>query len=187
MAANATLYKAHLDISDIDRGYYANHSMTIAQHPSETFERLVVRLLAFVLHAHEYLSFGAGISSDDEPDLWIRSPTGEIDCWIDLGQPEEARVRRACSRARAVVIVNYGGRAADIWWEKCGGALTRHDKLTVIDIAAESVTALAALSAHGGRAIRWQCVLQEGELQIIGPEDELILVPRTRLAAARGA
>lgn len=187
MAANATLYKAHLDISDIDRGYYANHSMTLAQHPSETFERLVVRLLAFVLHAHEDLSFGAGLGSDDEPDLWLRSPTGEIDCWIDLGQPEEARIRRACSRARSVVVVNYGGRAADIWWDKCGGALARYDKLTVIDIDAEAVSALAVLAEPGGRALRWQCVRQEGELQIIGPEAELVIVPRVRMAAAKRA
>ncbi len=186
MATGATLYKARLDVSDIDRGYYANHAFVMARHPSETFDRLVVRLLAFVLHAHEDLAFGAGLSSDDEPDLWRRSPTGEIECWIDLGQPDEARIRRACARARAVVVVNYGGRAADIWWDKCGAALARFEKLTVIDIGAEAVSALAALSETGGRKLEWQCVLQEGELQIVGPAAELALVPRLRMGVAAG-
>lgn len=181
MATNATVYKVRLDVSDIDRGYYANHAFVMACHPSETFERLVVRLLAFVLHAHEDLTFGAGLSSDDEPDLWRRSLGGDIECWIDLGQPDEARIRRACSRARAVVVVNYGGRAADVWWEKHAAALARFDRLTVIDIGSEAVSALAALAEPGGRKLEWQCVLQDGELQIIGPAAELVLVPRMRM------
>ncbi len=187
MAANAMLYKAQLDISDIDRGYYANHALVLAQHPSETFERLTVRLLAFVLYAHEQLLFGAGLSSDDEPDLWRRSPAGEIECWIDLGQPDEARIRRACSRARGVVVINYGGRAAQIWWDKHHAALARHARLTVIDIAAEAASALAALSEPCGRTLKWQCVLQEGEVQIMGPDTELVVVPRVRMAAAKSA
>ncbi len=100
MASKATVYKAELQISDMDRHYYATHVLTVAQHPSETDERLMVRLLAFALHAQERLEFGRGVSSDDEPDLWLRSLSGEIELWVDLGQPDEARIRRACGRAR---------------------------------------------------------------------------------------
>jgi len=114
MASKATVYKVELQISDMDRHYYATHAFTLAQHPSETDERLMIRLLVFALHAQERLEFGRGISSDDEPDLWLRSLTGEIELWVDLGQPDEARIRRACGRARQVAIVTYSGRGADL-------------------------------------------------------------------------
>src|SRR4249920_1896129 len=134
MAPKATIYKAELQVSDMDRHYYATHALTLAQHPSETNERLMVRLLAFALYADERLEFGRGLSSDDEPDLWRKSLTGEIEQWIELGQPDEQRIRKACGRARQVVVVNYGGRSADIWWDKIGTGLARSNNLTVIDI-----------------------------------------------------
>ena len=118
MALKSTVVKAELQVSDLDRHYYATHNLTVAQHPSETDERLMVRLLAFALFAEERLEFGRGLSQDDEPDLWLKELTGEIDLWIDLGQPEEARIRKACGRARRAVVVTYSGRSADIWWEK---------------------------------------------------------------------
>jgi uncharacterized protein YaeQ len=113
-----TIYRAELQVSDMDRHYYASHALSLAQHPSETDERLMVRLLAFALFADERLAFGRGLSSDDEPDLWRSSLSGEIEQWIDLGQPDEARIRRACGRAREVVVIGYSGRAFDLWWEK---------------------------------------------------------------------
>ena len=135
MAPKSTIYKAELQISDMDRHYYATHALTLAQHPSETDERLMVRLLAFALYADETLEFGRGLSSDDEPDLWRKSLTGEIELWIDLGQPDESRIRKACGRAREVVVINYSGRAPT-----SGGKRTRRagalENLTVLDIGA---------------------------------------------------
>jgi len=98
MAPKATIYKAELQVSDMDRQYYATHALMLAQHPSETVERLMVRLLAFALHADERLEFGRGLSTDDEPDLWRKSLTGEIEQWIELGQPDEQHIRKACGR-----------------------------------------------------------------------------------------
>src|SRR4051812_19401069 len=105
MASGATIYKADLQIADMDRQYYANHALTIACHPSETAERMMVRLLAFALFAHADLAFGRGLSAQDEPDLWRKDLTGAIDLWIDVGQPEERDVRRACNRARQVAVI----------------------------------------------------------------------------------
>ena len=115
MAFKATIFKADLQIADMDRHYYHDHALTIAQHPSETDERMMMRLLAFALHAHEALAFGKGISVDDEPDVWQKDLTGAIDLWIDVGLPDEKRIRKACGRARHVFIYSYAQRSAHIW------------------------------------------------------------------------
>ncbi len=184
MALKATVQKVSLEISDMDRGYYATHALTMAQHPSETDERLMVRLLAFALHADERLEFGAGLSADDEPDLWRKSLTGEIEQWIDLGQPDEQRIRKACGRARQVVIVTYSGRSADIWWDKTGPALARSRNLTVIDIPADSIAALAALAA---RNMQLQCLIQEGDVQLMDASRCASITPSVRMAPATNA
>ena len=113
MASNATIFKATMQISDMDRHYYEDHALTLARHPSETDERMMVRLLAFALHAHENLSFGRGLSSEEEPALWQKDLTGAIDLWIEVGQPDEKTIRQACGRAKQVCIYIYGGRGAD--------------------------------------------------------------------------
>src|SRR5258708_38910237 len=146
MALKATIYKGELQISDMDRQYYAGHSLTLALHPSETEERMMVRLLAFALYADERLEFGRGLSTEDEPDLWRRSMTGEIEQWIEVGRPDEQRIRKACGRARQVIVISFGGRSADIWWENISDGLARSKNLTVIDIPAATVQALAALA-----------------------------------------
>src|SRR6478672_11253035 len=105
MAPKATVVKAELQVSDMDRHYYASHNLTLAQHPSETEERLMVRLLAFALYADERLEFGRGLSDEDEPALWRRDYTGEIEQWIELGQPDESRIRKASGRAAQVARV----------------------------------------------------------------------------------
>lgn len=179
MALNATIYKAEIAISDMDRHYYATHALTLARHPSETDERLMVRLLAFALHADERLEFGKGISSDDEPDLWRRDLTGEILQWIELGQPDEARVRKACGRARQVIVVNYGGRGADVWWDKNSASLTRARNLTVIDIPVAAVGALVGLVERG---MRLQCMIQDGQVQLFGDDQAVTIDPMQRMA-----
>ncbi len=117
-APNATVYKAELQVTDMDRHYYASHNLTLAQHPSETDLRLMARLIAFALFAEERLEFGRGLSNDEDPDLWLRNYTGEIDLWIDLGQPDESRIKKASGRALKSVVVGYSGNAFDIWWGK---------------------------------------------------------------------
>ena len=122
MAVGAKVHKVELQVSDLDRHHYGTHPLVLAQHPSETDERVMLRVLAYALFADERLEFGRGLSTDDEPDLWRRDLTGAIEQWIELGQPDESRVRKACGRAREVVVITYGGRAADLWWEKNAAA-----------------------------------------------------------------
>jgi uncharacterized protein YaeQ len=180
MAIKSTVVKAELQISDMDRHYYATHNLTLAQHPSETDERLMVRLLAFALYADEKLEFGRGLSDEDEPALWRRNYTDEIELWIELGHPDESRVKKACSRAQQVVVVNYGGRASDIWWDKIANALTRLTNLTVISIPTEAVDTMAAI---GERGMRLNALIQDGELQLMGDRGSVALRPEVRLAA----
>lgn len=181
MAVKATICKLELQISDIDRHYYASHSLTLAQHPSETEQRLMLRMLAFALHADERLEFGRGLSSDDEPDLWRRSLTGEIEQWIELGQPDEARLRKASGRAREVIVLGYGGRGFGLWWDKNAASLTRLDNLRVLEISAESTAELTGLYA---RSMRLQCLIQEGETQISDATRLVTIVPVLRQSPA---
>jgi uncharacterized protein YaeQ len=180
MALKATVHKATLQVSDLDRHYYASHALTLAQHPSETDQRLMVRLLAFALFADERLAFGRGVSSDDEPDLWRHSLSGEIEQWIELGQPDEARLRRASGRAREVVVIGYAARAFELWWEKNAAGLVRLDNLKVLDLPAGSAEALGALLA---RNMDFQIVIESGELQLIGEQGTLAIAPRWRQPA----
>ncbi|WP_242107146.1 YaeQ family protein [Luteimonas aquatica] len=181
MALKATVLKAELQVSDMDRHYYATHALTLAQHPSETDERLMVRLLAFALHADERLEFGRGLSNEEEPDLWRRDLVGDVEQWIDLGQPDESRIRKACGRARQVVVVNYGGRAGDLWWSKNANSLARLKNLTVIDIPVEAVEALATLIERG---MRLNVLIQDGEVQWMSDTATVALRPVVRLEAA---
>lgn len=163
MALKATIYKADLQIADMDRNYYHDHALTIAQHPSETDERMMVRLLAFALQAHEALEFGKGLSADDEPDLWQKDLTGEIETWIDVGLPEEKEVRKACGRARQVYIYSYGGRGADIWWNQNSAKLERLDNLAVFNLPESSSLGLAKLVQ---RSMRLQFTVQDGQIWV---------------------
>src|SRR6187455_2453146 len=161
MASNSTIFKAALQIADVDRHYYQDHALTLARHPSETDERMMVRLLAFALHAHDALSFGRGLSTEDEPDLWRRDLTGAIDQWIDVGLPDEREVRKACGRAREVHVLAYGGRAADLWWQGARGKLEPQDRLAVTEVPIEASRALAQLA---NRSMRLQFTIEDGHV-----------------------
>ena len=176
MAVGAKVHKVELQVSDLDRHHYGTHALVLAQHPSETDERLMLRVLAFALFADERLEFGRGLSTDDEPDLWRKDLTGAIEQWIELGLPDESRVRKACGRAREVVVITYGGRAADLWWEKNAAPLERCRNLTVLDIAPDASKALAARLARG---MSLQAVIQDGHLQLIDRDTVLEIAPRT--------
>ncbi len=179
MALKATVFKAQVQISDMDRHYYESHALTIARHPSETDERMMVRLLAFCLYADSRLSFTKGVSADDEPDLWQHSLSGEIERWIELGQPDERRIRKACGRAREVLVINYGGRAADLWWEQNREALGRLRNLRVWTIASAEVKALADLAE---RSMDFQCTIDGGQVWIGTDQVTVAITPTERLA-----
>ena len=179
MALKATVFKATLQISDMDRQYYEAHALTIARHPSETDDRMMVRLLAFCLYADPRLTFTKGVSADDEPDLWQHSLTGEIERWIELDQPDERRIRQACGRAREVVVINYGGRASDLWWEQNGDGLRRLRNLRVWAIAPPEVRALADLTE---RSMDLNCTIDGGQVWIGTDQVTVAVTPTDRLA-----
>lgn len=163
MALKSTIYKAELQIADIDRGYYQTHAFTIARHPSETDERMMIRLLAFALHASEALAFGKGLSDADEPDLWEKDLTDAIQLWVEVGQPDETRIRKACNRASRVAIFPYGGHATQVWWSGLASKVERHRHLEVVAVDAASSMELATLAQ---RSMRLQVTIQDGEIWI---------------------
>jgi len=162
MAIKATVFKAALQIADMDRHYYADHALTLARHPSETDERMMVRLLAFALYADDALIFAKGLSSDEEPDLWHKDLTGAIKRWIEVGLPDERVIRKASGRASHVVVASYG-RAVDIWWNENRDKLQRLDNLTVFKLSGATTQALAALAS---RTMQLQCTIQEGHIMM---------------------
>ena len=163
MALKSIIYKAELQIANMDRHYYADHALTIARHPSETDQRMMVRLLAFALYAEERLEFCKGLSDTDEPDLWQKDLTGRIEKWIDVGQPDERRILKACGRADQVVVIVYAGRVGDIWWQQVRGKLERARNLTVLSLGDGVGDALATLAQ---RTMRLQCTIQEEQVWV---------------------
>lgn len=161
MAIKATIHKAELQISDIDRNYYQAHQLTIARHPSENEERMMVRLLAFIRHADEQLKFTKGISSDDEPDIWLKSLSDEIELWIELGQPDEKRIRQACGKSKQVYIYTYSGHSAEIWWEQNRNKLMLIDNLHIYNLPIEQRNELTQLALKN---MAIQATIQDGEI-----------------------
>jgi len=182
MALNATIFKIDLTITDMDRGYYATHAVVLARHPSETDERMMVRLLAFALNADAALTFGKGLSSDDEPDLWQKDLTGSIQLWIDVGLPDEKSVRRACGRAAQVRIYTYGGFIAERWWQQVQANLARPDNLTVIDLPQAATRSMAALAQ---RTLQLQCTIQDGTAWLTDGDNTVEITPVVRNAARK--
>lgn len=181
MALNATIYKVELSVSDMDRHYYETHKLTIARHPSETDERLMLRLVAFALNAHEHLEMTKGLSTDDEPDIWQKSLSGEIDLWVALGLPSEKVIRQSCNKSGRMVIYPYGGRAAEIWWDKVKGSTTRFDNLEVTAFPEAEAKALAALAS---RAMKIQVNIQDGEVMISVDDQIAYITPVTWKSAS---
>ncbi len=163
MALKSTVYKFALNVADMDRQIYADHALTVARHPSETAERMMLRVLAFALHASDTLEFGRGISTDDEPDLWQRSLTGEIEVWIDLGTPEPDRLKKACGRAHNVTLYCYGDRAVPVWWDKHVKKLSSLGALQVFQVADADMAALGKMSEEGSDL---QVSIQDGEAMV---------------------
>jgi len=170
MATKATIYKALLNIANMDSHYYAEHNLTIAKHPSETDLRLMVRLIAFILNADESLEFTKGISQYDEPDLWKKSLGGDIELWIDLGQPDEKRIKKACGRSEQVIIYTYKEGMASAWWKSIETSLTRFSNLKVVYLDMEGDIEVLAK-----RAMHLQANISNGELTLINKEQSVVI------------
>jgi uncharacterized protein YaeQ len=180
MALRSTIYRADLSVSDLDREVYGQHALTLARHPSETEERLMVRLFAFALYADAALTFGRGLSTEDEPDLCKRDPTGAIEWWIDVGLPSDKEVRKACGRARSVVVIAYGARRVEDWWEQNAVTLARSANLSVLALSAADTTALQSLAA---RSMQLACTIQDRHVWLASDTTSIEITPAWKQTA----
>lgn len=175
MALSATIYKASLTIADNDRAYYATHAVTVARHPSETNERMMLRLITYALfvtgEGADQLSFSRGLSDADEPELWRRDLTGSIEQWIDLGLPDERRLAKACGRATQVIVVAYG-RGVSVWWQGVKNKLSRLRNLSLYCVSPEASQQLATLSE---RNMQLNINIQDGNIWVGSPQGEAML------------
>jgi uncharacterized protein YaeQ len=171
MAIKSTVFKAMLSIADIDHAYYADHQLTLARHPSETDERMMMRLVALALNAYKLqsvcngdgtLSFGAGLSDPDEPDVMLRDFTGQTRLWIEVGQPEEKPLLKACNKADEVVLYAFN-HAAEVWWKGIENKLHKSDKLSVFRVPSAVSQSLSQLAQ---RSMQLQATVQEGVLTL---------------------
>lgn len=163
MALKSTVYKAELQISDMDRHYYHSHALTLAMHPSETEERMMIRILAFALNASEDLHFGRGLSNEEDAALWRKDLTDHVELWIDVGLPEEKRLRKASHRADQVLVYSYGERTAPIWWEQNQRKLKQLDNLQVWHLPVATCAGLVEL-CH--RTMLLNCSIMDGEITL---------------------
>lgn len=166
MALKSTIYKVDLQIADMDRPYYGDHALTLARHPSETEERLMMRVLAFIRHADDALQSGKGLSDAEEPDLWQKDLTGAIERWIEVGNPDERRILKACGRSAEVIVYSYGSVSAN-WWSQIGSRVQKAANLQVYSVAPETSAALATMAQRG---MQLQCTVQDGEIWISSGE-----------------
>ncbi|MFL6635116.1 MAG: YaeQ family protein [Massilia sp.] len=180
MALKATIYKADLSIADMDRNYYQEHALTIARHPSETDERVMIRLLAFALHADPLLAYGKDLFDVEEPALWLKDLTGAIDLWIEVGQPDERRLMKAAGRAEHVVVYCYSA-TSNIWFKGLASKLERTRKISIINIPAETSTQLEQMAQ---RSMQLQCTIQDGQVWLTDGE-RTVQVEREILMAER--
>ena len=174
MAQNATIHKVELSVSNMDRHYYETHKLTVAKHPSETDERLMVRILAFALNGHEHLEMTKGLSTDDEPDIWQKSLSGELELWVALGLPSEKVIRQSCGKADEVVVYCYGGKTADMWWEKVKNSTTRFDNLKVVSLSENDTKELGNLAS---RSMKLQVNIQDGDVMVSVGDNIVYVTP----------
>jgi len=170
MALRATIYKATLNVADTDRHYYDSHALTIARHPSETDIRMMMRVLAFALHAGPQLAFTRGLSETDEPDLWEKDLTDLISLWVEIGQPDERRLQKACGRAERVVVYCFGGHASQLWWQAASSKLARVDNLEVYAVPQTTAQALGELAQ---RSMQINVNIADGVVYFSGEKGEV--------------
>jgi uncharacterized protein YaeQ len=170
MATKSTIFKVDLNIADNERGYYEDHSLTIARHPSETNQRMILRIVVFALNAHEHLQFTKGLSDVDEPDMWQKSLTGEIEHWVELGQPLEKRIRQACGKAAHVSIYTYQRGAPQNWYEGMKEPLERFKHLRVIHLSSSDDSAYDRLV---DRSMKLSCLIDDQQVLLSSDKENL--------------
>jgi uncharacterized protein YaeQ len=178
MALKATIYKALLQIADMDRGVYADHGVTIARHPSETDERMMIRLLGFALHVlgnedAGQLVFAKDLWDVDEPALWHKDYTDAVQHWVDVGQPDDKRLLRAAGRCERVTVLSFAS-STPLWWRGIESKLTRASNIAVWQIEAEQSQALARLVR---RDIQLQVTVQDGTVWMSSTADSVEITP----------
>lgn len=174
MALKSTIYKINLQISNIDRGYYAQHQLTLAQHPSETEQRMMVRLLAFIYNASEKLIFCKGLSNQDEADLWQKNLNNEITLWIEAGQPDEKRLRQACRQAQQVIIYTYSGHSAELWWDKIQHKVNEINHLNIYNLDQKETQQLINIA---DRTMSLNAIIEDNSLYLSSPDNTLHITP----------
>lgn len=171
MAIKATIYKADLSIADMDRNYYQEHSLTIARHPSETDERVMIRVLAYALHADPALAFTKDLFDVDEPALWKKDLTGAIDLWIEVGHPDEKRLLKAAGRSDKVIVYSYSA-TSNIWFKGIANKIERARNVSVINIASDISAQLQKMAA---RSMALQCTIQDGQVWLTDGVDTVLV------------
>ena len=171
MALKATINKATIHLSDMDRHYYDTLQLTVAQHPSETNRRMMIRLIAFVLNANEHLQFGKGVSDEDEAAIWQINYSDEINLWIELGQLDEKRLKKACNQAKAVKLYCYGS-SVNTWWSQVELNMNKFERLSIEQFEPSTCEALVKLLS---RNMEFQCSIQDGQLWLTSGEETLLI------------
>jgi len=182
MAQKATIYRVQLELSHVDRGVYAERQLTLARHPSETTERMLMRLLAFGLRYEEGLEFGRGVSATDEPDLWRREGDGRVIDWIEVGQPDAKRLVKAARQSNRCDLFVFG-EGADRWRAAQLDGMKAPENLAVARIDDAFVDSLAAVA---DRQIRWSMTVSEGTIFLGVGEDTFETAPQVWLGDPLG-
>ncbi len=176
MALKATIYKVNIELANMDLNYYDSLQLTLAQHPSETEQRLMVRLICYILNAHPDLQFGKGVSDEDEAAIWQINYSGEIALWIELGQLDEKRIKKACNKSAKVKLYCYGS-SVNTWWSQTQNALQNFPKLSIEQFDMTTTNALVKLLS---RNMEFQCSIQDDQLWLTCG-DETLLIETTTL------
>ena len=174
MALKATIFRALVNVADTDRAVYLDQTLTLARHPSETDERMMIRLLAWMLNADPDLEFTKGLCADDEPEIWKKALHGAVELWCEVGLPDEKRLRRACGRADKVLLYVYGARAAQVWWKQNKDLLSRLANLTIYFIPD---TLSLALAKQAEKSMSWQVTISDGTVWLSDGSTSYAFVP----------
>lgn len=148
MAKGSRIYKVKLFISDIDRNCYEQLELTVAQHPSESDERLLARLLAFGLEYESGLAFGGGVSSTDQAPIWLRNDYEEVQHWIEIGQPDPDRLAKLNKRQPRLTLYTYGANAHR-WWHQHSPNLSKLQRLKAVQLDYDALQTLVSAMTSG--------------------------------------
>jgi uncharacterized protein YaeQ len=183
MAIKSVIYKVNIGIADIDHGYYADHVLTIAKHPSETDERMMIRLFAFAMQAHQLdtmcngdavIAFGPGLSDAGEPDVYIKDFTDQFQVWIEVGQPDDRAIIKACNKSEKAFVYAYQ-HASHVWFKGIETKLTRLSNLEIYYIDYELS---AQLESMAKRTMQLQATIQEGQVMFSDGDRSIDITPQ---------